>query len=400
MRSRLVRLTIGSIALLVFGGSALLVVSSESQIALSRERMRAFDLHAREVRDLLADLRTAQQAYVAAGQAREFWMPRVEANRSTAVSRAATLRDEADSAAAKTALERAGDALAEFDTIDARVREYLTAGQELMAADIVFTEGGAAVAAASLHVEEARVAEQAAIDAAEAQSRQQQKLAGLGGGLVGAFVIVLLAVTGVPKRGETEAAGAPEGPAIGPASADPSSPPAGDTLKAAATVRGESPLLKSAAELCTAFGRIHDVAELTALLGRAADVMEASGLVVWLGDTAGGDLRPVLAHGYSEQALARMAAVPRSATNAAAAAYRTGGLQIVLSKPGGVAGAVVAPMLAPEGCIGALSIEAKGGAEASDAIQALAGIFAAQLAGVLAASAVETARADTKAALG
>jgi hypothetical protein len=57
-------------------------------------------------------------------------------------------------------------------------------------------------------------------------------------------------------------------------------------------------------------------------------------------------------------------------------------------------------MLAPEGCIGALSIEAKGGAEASDAIQALAGIFAAQLAGVLAASAVEAARADQKTALG
>ena len=401
MRSRLVRLTIGSLALLAFGGSAFLVVDSEKQIAASRARMRAFDLHARDARDVLADLRAAQQAYVAAGQGRDFWMPKVESSRNTAVAKAGDLRAEAVSAPAKAALDRAAEALAEFNTLDTRVREYLASGQELMAADIVFTEGGATVAAAAKEVDAAREAEVAAADAAEAAARRQQGLAALGGILVGSFVIALLALTGA-SRPDEEASGEPaEASGIGLSGAETGFRLGGETLKGAAAARGESPMLTSAAELCTDFGRIRDVGELTALLGRAATVMEANGLVVWLGDTSGGDLRPVLAHGYSEQALARMAAVPRSANNAAAGAYRSSRLQIALAHPGGAAGAVVAPMLSPDGCIGALSIEVKGGGETSDAIQALAAIFAAQLAGVLAASASASAAVPAeKAALG
>jgi hypothetical protein len=119
--------------------------------------------------------------------------------------------------------------------------------------------------------------------------------------------------------------------------------------------------------------------------------MDASGLVVWLGNSSGADLRPVLTHGYSAQTLARMPTVPRSADNAAAAAYRTGVLQIVLSRPGSSNGAIVAPLISPEGCIGALSAEITGGGEASDDAQALAAIFAAQLAGVLSSSVTQAA---------
>ena len=129
-------------------------------------------------------------------------------------------------------------------------------------------------------------------------------------------------------------------------------------------------------------------------MGRAAGALDASGLIIWIGSPAGADLRPVLAHGYSPHALARMAAVPRSADNAAAAAYRTSALQIVLSRPGASSGALVAPLLSPEGCIGALTAEINARGETSDAVQALAEIFAAQLASVLAASSsVPTANA-------
>src|SRR5204863_2596281 len=148
--------------------------------------------------------------------------------------------------------------------------------------------------------------------------------------------------------------------------------------------RPAGPVLKAAAQLCTDLGRVSDLDELRGLVARAADVMDASGLVVWLGDAAGGDLRPVIAHGYSNQVLARMPAVPRSADNAAAAAYRVGQLQIVLARPGSASGAVAAPLLSSEGCIGTLSAEIRGGGETSDSVQALATIFAAQLAGVIA----------------
>ena len=145
--------------------------------------------------------------------------------------------------------------------------------------------------------------------------------------------------------------------------------------------------LKAAADLCTAFGRIHDLAELKMLLGRAARLMNANGLVVWLGSASGVDLQPVIAHGYSDQVLSLMRPVPRSADNAAAAAYRTGALQTVPSRPGSAPGALVAPLLSADGCIGALTAEVKDGNEKSEQVQALASIFAAQLAGILGASA-------------
>jgi GAF domain-containing protein len=103
-----------------------------------------------------------------------------------------------------------------------------------------------------------------------------------------------------------------------------------------------------------------------------------------MGNTSGGDLRPAVTHGYAPQAIAKMPAVPRNANNAAAAAYRTGALQIVLARPGTSNGALVAPLLTADGCIGALSAEIKGRGETSDTTQSLAVLFAAQLASVLA----------------
>jgi len=49
-----------------------------------------------------------------------------------------------------------------------------------------------------------------------------------------------------------------------------------------------------------------------------------------------------------------------------------------------VEGAVVAPLLTPDGCIGVLSAEMKGGSEKDESSQALATIFAAQLATIVA----------------
>lgn len=383
MRSRLVRLAIGSIALLAFGASGFFLFNSEQQLADGRATMRAFDLHAREARQVLADLRAAQQAYVAAGQGRDFWMPKVDSHHEAAVTQTAALRNEAGSDAAKVALDQTAEAIAEFATIDTRVRDYLAAGQELMAADVVFTEGGSTAAAAANGVESARMAEQEAVEASEAGVRRQQLYALGGAALVGALVVLLLAVTGSAAAG-ADAPAASDGSLNLDAAAQPRS-------------RDEAPLMKATAELCTDFGRVRNLEEVRSVLGRAADAMDASGLVVWLGSPSGADLRPVLAHGYPPAVIARMPAVPRSENNAAAKAYRTSGLQIVMSQPGTSSGAVVAPLVSAEGCIGALSIEIKGGGETSDAIQAMAGIFAAQLAGVLATSAAETVAGSDRA---
>jgi hypothetical protein len=158
-------------------------------------------------------------------------------------------------------------------------------------------------------------------------------------------------------------------------------------------------VFKAATDVVTDLGRVRDLDELTRVLGRAAEVMDASGLMVWVGSTTGADLRPVLAHGYSPEMIARIPPVPRSADNAAASAYRSGTLQIVLARPGGSSGAVVAPILSAHGCMGALSAEIRSGGETSEGVHALAAIFAAQLASVLAtAPAMEAAVPESKAA--
>src|SRR5262249_16259745 len=125
-------------------------------------------------------------------------------------------------------------------------------------------------------------------------------------------------------------------------------------------------MFKTAATLATDFGRVRNLDELTRVLGRAAEVMDASGVMVWMGTPGGPELRPVLAHGYSAEMIAKIPAVPRSANNAAAAAFRSSTLQIVLSRPGNSTGAVVAPIMSPGGCVGALSAEIRHGAETSE----------------------------------
>jgi hypothetical protein len=379
MRSRGVKLSCAAVALIALGVAAFFVFRSEQQLAALRADGRTFDLRAREASDALADLRAAQQAYVAAGQGVAFWMPKVAQTAATVDRAVATLRSGATSAGARAAIDQAAAMLADFTEVDGRARDYLRSGQLLMAGDVIFTEGDQVAAAAARQVEAARLAEHQALDASEGEVRRRQALAlGSAGGLT-AIILLLVSAAGGAKEESAitslslAAAIAADRPAVAP-------PP--DTL--AASSRAVSPVLKAASQLCTDFARMRDLNDLQLLLARASDVMDAAGLVVWLGSSHGADLEPVLAHGYSDTTRARLPHVPRNANNAAAAAYRSGAVQIVLSRPGGAKGAIVVPILAPDGCIGALSAEIRGGGEASESVQALAIIVAAQLAGVLA----------------
>ena len=392
MRSRPARLTFVAVALIAIGSAAFFLIQSEKQISQRRTRLRAFDLQAREAAGVLADVRAAQQAYVAAGQGVTFWMPKVASLIDEAARSVDNLRASADSAPARESLLQAGATITEFGNVDRRARDYLKSGQQLMAGDVVFTEGGETAAQARRLIEAARFDEYQALDESEAGRRRRQAYALGGAGGVSVIVMVLLAFI-VPQRVQARLAFEP---APGETSGTDGELMLREAPPRTAEPSGHVPrqpvsALKAAAELCTELGRVSDPDDLRKLLVRAASALDASGLIIWIGSPAGADLRPVLAHGYSAQTLARMPAVPRSADNAAAAAYRTSALQIVLSRPGVSSGAVVAPLLSPEGCIGALTAEINDRGETSDAVQALAEIFAAQLASVLASSSVPAA---------
>jgi hypothetical protein len=381
-------------AVIAIGVSAFLLIRFERDISQLAASLRAFDQHAREASGALIEARVAQHGYVAAGQGDAFWMARVSTSMEAAAAALSALQQSA-SAAGRTSIDEANATATEFLNIDKRVREYLKSEQPLMASDIIFTEGSDAAATAGHQVETARLAEHQAFDRQAAEIRRQEATTmGAAAATVGLIVLLLIPV----RRSMTEAVQTVE-PAsrlsIAPAMiATPAPAPAPPPPISQSTETG---LFRKAADLATDFGRVRDLDELARILARAADLIDASGLMVWMGDSAG-DLRPMMAHGYSTQMIARMPPVTRTADNAAAKAYRSGTLQIVLSRPGGVSGAVVAPIMSADGCIGALSAEIRGGAETSESVQALAAIFAAHLAGVLATTSSSSDIAESRAA--
>lgn len=397
MRSRTARVIASVFACLTLGAAALVLATTEQHLATRRAAFRAFDQHAHETSAHLSDLRVAQQAYVAAGQSASFWIPKVAALLHTTGEGVDTLRSLAASQSAGQALLDASSSVTELGNIDRRARDYLAGDQALMAGDVVFTEGGATASSAAQQVESARQTERQSFDRFETTARRTEVYALSGAAGLTVLMLVLLAFAPATRLAQIPADALVNVPglelphdlpaaAVPPQPATPAQPPPlPDVVQA----------LQSAAGLCTEFGKVSDAAGLELLLPRAAQLVDASGLIVWLGDVTGGDLRAIVAHGYGDEVLARIKAVPRMADNAAAAAYRSGALQVVPGTSANPLGAIVAPILSSEGCIGALTAETHHNSERSATAQALVSIFAAQLAGVLAGSTAAASEAPS-----
>jgi transcriptional regulator with XRE-family HTH domain len=139
------------------------------------------------------------------------------------------------------------------------------------------------------------------------------------------------------------------------------------------------PDLLAVARVCTELGRVEDALELQRLLQEVAGILEAPGLVVWVWDQAADALRPALVHGYSDQVVAQLPTVGRDADNATAAAFRDGEARGIKGS-GHASGALVVPLLTPDGCAGVLAIELQQGRGQTGPLTAIATIFASMLA--------------------
>jgi hypothetical protein len=137
-------------------------------------------------------------------------------------------------------------------------------------------------------------------------------------------------------------------------------------------------MLERVAHLCTEFGRVMEREAVRQLLQESAAALNAAGLIVWLADERGDALRPGLVHGYSERVLAHLPAVTRDADNATAAAFRSGRTCEVAGTER-TPGALVVPMLIPDGCAGVLAVELQPGVKTSRALHAVAVLLAAAL---------------------
>jgi GAF domain-containing protein len=132
------------------------------------------------------------------------------------------------------------------------------------------------------------------------------------------------------------------------------------------------------ARLCTDLARHGESGASLALLQEAAALLDAVGLIVWAWDPEVAELRPALAHGYSDKVLSQLPRVRRDADNATAAAFRSAQACVVRGIEG-TTGALAVPIMAPAGCVGVLAVEVRPGSEDRTSVRAMATIVAAQL---------------------
>ena len=149
-------------------------------------------------------------------------------------------------------------------------------------------------------------------------------------------------------------------------------------LESRRDVRACERSVAAAARLCTRIACVRDDQDLGSVLEDAVSVLDARGVILWIWDPDRDALFPGLAHGYPAELLGRLPEVDRLADNAIAAAFCCGQKQVVHGTSDAT-GAFVAPLLTPDGCVGALALEFANGGEQHDLVQALATILTAQL---------------------
>lgn len=373
------------------------VFLAERQINDGREAERAFTALAWKYSVSLSDLRGAQQAYVAAGQNRVYWVDKVASHLDAITTNLGSLSRLATVSGTMRALDDATAAVDDLRRMDALAREQTAAGQELIASDLIFTDGLELAQRAASHVEFARTTERLARDEKRQQRRNAQAMMLAAAMTTGLLVSLLL----LPGSRSTQAA---EKRTVSDAAATvgstESSVKAGrllfdieldtDRLSIAEPEPDELPLsepapampnLRHAADLCTDFGRLSNTEELPALLERAAALLNATGIIVWVSNISKRSLRPAVAHGYTARALSLMGNISSDGDNATAAAFRSVQTQVVTGIE--TSGAIAVPLISSTTCVGVMSAEIQEGWETSDAVQATASIVAAQLATLL-----------------
>lgn len=454
MQKRGVRLGVVVAFVLAIVGVAYVVYAEHQRNTQLTAQAREVDIARDRALAALLDARASLLSALVPGQGEDYWLPRAATALETASAELAKLKQQSLDGAAQNDLEAAAAAIEQASSVRDEAKRYLASDMRTQASRVVFADGVPALVSAAERIESVRWTALARRDADLAASDTLQAL--LAGGLVAVALIVTgLLLPGADRRGREDAgqsgaveddgrvADAPTAhatpePAIavatavtagmhgGPATPAVTGEPAAATTAPAAVTRRpapptdtqtasvppdgtadgvvmpqrdrrKAPELRAAADLCTDFARLVDSSEMPSLLERASHLLDSTGFIVWLADDQARQLRPVLAHGYAPQALAKMPAIPRHADNATAAAFRHAEMQIVRTN-GMSPGAIVTPILGPAGCVGVMAAEVRHGREASESSRALARIVAAQLSTLLGNASAQAADASDTAA--
>jgi hypothetical protein len=374
MNSRLIRILIVVIGIAIGLSAGYLFSNVDKDITSQRTAENALRDQAAALAATIADVRAGQMAYVARGQGEVFWMSHVESLTPVLQKHAAEFGALLTSTEARSTFEAATGALENFRTLDAKIRQAVQSGSALFAADMIFSDGLESMATASTQL--AAALTQELQHRSESITSVHNRQLAIAGGAAGA---ILLLMVGLVLVGETSTKTAePEAtvavPVVEPIRFEAPLP------KARAAV---TPRLLTTAQLCRELSRVADSASLPHLLERAARVLDASGIIVWVAEPSRQRLVPAISHGYDDRTVMRMGSIHRDANNAAAAAYRSSEVRTVAGDASNN-GAFIIPLITNDGCVGVLSAEMKAGCEKDESSQALATIFASQLATLVA----------------
>jgi len=374
MNSRLIRVLIVVISIAVVSAAAYFLNDLNTQINSHRSSTDNLRDQAAALGVSISGVRAGQFAYVARGQNEDFWMSHVAGLMPGLEKQSKEFGASLTSQAAQQAFEPAAAALENLRALDSRVKDFVKGGTSLLAADMIFSDGLEATTTAMTQVAAALNEEIRARHGAEASLHSGQLA--VAGTSAGALILLMigLALVETPYRRTSEPEIAAIPPVVDPVRFETPLPRA----KPAVT-----PKLVTTAQICVELARVNDSEQLPALMLRASRVLDAAGMIVWVADPARESLRPAISQGYEDKVVSRMGRIHFDANNAVANAFRTTESRTV-SGDAGANGAVIVPLMTSEGCVGVFSAEMRGGLEKDESSQALASIFAAQLATLVA----------------
>lgn len=389
MFSSTIRISV-TVALLCAGiGVGALSYRTSREIAETRNNQKTTRTQLEAMRAALDELALAQRGYFeplrTGSLAQQFQSIR---RTSDALHAQVTeLRSTLNGASALEGLTALETALRDFAASDARVRTNLANDTYFAAADLVVSAAAADLRAANaaLTTLQDDLSAEGDRDVASLERRMRLAL-----GLLGlCWAAGLLALVPLPRSRPVPSLGDKPEAAVLPDFSSATVEPVSVEVEPASLVD-----LTAAAKACGAMACVSTAAELREVLAEAAHAIGARGMIVWLG--AGSQLFAVLGHGYDSRLLSRIGPLARESDNATATAWREAVLKTVPAedvRPG----AVVAPIVSVQGCIGALSVEVPPGSEADLTMQAASELFAAQLSTIVAAwPAPSAATADTE----
>jgi hypothetical protein len=318
------------------------------------------------------NLAAAQQAYVAPGQPQQPWFERSTALLQQFGQEQAAIRPMLQSPDARAALGDIDTHFKAIVVIDEKAHGYLQEEQNLLAADLIFSEGHDTIDMLVTMLRMlAQSEQQTAVQMRAAAERQQW-------GTLAAIAVIWIAglVLLTPSVEPANQDSGLENVALSHrALANPAPQTSAPPVSPAVTVD-----LAAAAEVCGALARTTEADSLHNALTRAAAVLGARGIIVWMG--AGEELFPALAYGYDDRMVARLGPIQRNAANATATAWRSAQMRTVPADRSSH-GALAAPISGAGGCIGVFAAELTEGREQDASTRAVAVMFAAQLAAIV-----------------